>query len=42
MIVPVEFTINVRVFDPEIRAQIENPSAGRKQRLGEFGGEAMG
>jgi len=41
MIVPVEFAVNVRVFDPEISAQIENTRARRKQRLCEFSGNTV-
>ncbi len=38
---PIELAIDVRVFDPEIGAQVENARAGGKKRLREFGSQAM-
>jgi len=41
MIVTVKFPVNIRVFDPEIRAKVENTNPRRQKRLGKFRGESV-
>ena len=41
MIVPVEFLVDLGVFDSKVGAKIDNARTGDEERLGKFGGEAV-